>query len=151
MNSELCRHCDPLALHHPYVTANDIDVLHVQALATNELHKLYTKYAEAAGPQGLIRLCVAGDTRLICTGPEAFAALLRNKPFLPRPSSLYNVFFMFVRCLQLLPAGEAAVELCCAQRCVRSLLLCEAMSDRLAAVVRAAIRKIDLIAWNCSV
>ena len=69
----------------------------MQALASHKLHEVYTGFADAAGQGGVLRLCVAGDTKLLATTPAAFAAVLRARPFQPKPPGLYNVFFMFVR------------------------------------------------------
>lgn len=69
----------------------------MQGFANDTIHKVYAKYAEAAGEAGVLRVCVAGDTNLLCTTPAAFAAVLRSRTFLPRPLGSYGVFFMFVR------------------------------------------------------
>ena len=78
----------------------------MQAVASHKLHEVYTGFADAAGQGGVLRLCVAGDTKVIATTPAAFAAVLRGRPFQPKPAGIYNVFSMFVRRSRCPPAAR---------------------------------------------
>ena len=48
------------------------------------------------GPVSIVRMCVAGDNKIILTTPAAWAAVLKTKTFQPKPTGLYSIMLMFV-------------------------------------------------------